>query len=827
MIADIGRDLRFGARMLRKSPGFTLIAVMTLALGIGANTAIFQLLNSVLLRSLPVSKPQELVEVRPVDMTGARGSFNLSRPSVTNPIWEKVREDQQAFSGIFAWSTAGFNIARGGEARWVAGLWVSGEFFDVLGVRPMMGRVFTPADDQPDRASPCAVISHSFWQREFGGDASVIGKTITLDHKAVEIIGVTPPSFFGLEVGLFYDVAVPLCWQADLRGENSNLKSSTTWWLTVMGRLKPEYTIEQATAHLNALSPGIFEATLGPDYPTASVKEYLGFKLGAYPAGTGMSWLRARYSDPLWLLLAIAGLVLLIACANLANLMLARASARQQEIAVRLALGASRSRLIHQLLVESLLLATTGAVLGVFLAYGLSQFLVSLMSVKLDVALDWRVLAFTAGVAVSTCVLFGLTPALRVTRIAPGLVMRAGSRNLTTSRERFSLRRALVVLQVTLSVVLVVGALLFTRSLRNLVTLDAGFKQEGILVTNLDMTRLKLPLERRNDYQREVLGRLRAQPGVESAAEADIVPISGSAWNNKVRIEGANSDQEKVSFFNTVSDGFFKTLESPLLSGRDFDDRDTSASPRVAIVNEAFARLLLNGSNPVGQRFRREATPRDPETVFEIVGFVKDTKYQDLREDFLPVAYISKSQDPRPGQYDDILIKSNAPLADLTSQVKRTLEQVSPDISINFQVLKTIIKESLLREELMAMLSGFFGLLALLLACVGLYGIMSFAVASRTREIGIRMALGAERRDVVWLILREALLLVLVGVAVGLPSALAAARLVSSLLFGLTPADPVSMSLAALLMLAVGAAASYIPARRALRVDPMVALRYE
>jgi len=594
-----------------------------------------------------------------------------------------------------------------------------------------------------------------------------------------------------------------------------------------MGRLKPGWSLEKATAHLNAISPGIFEATLPKDYPPVSVKDYLGFKLSVFPAGTGMSWLRARYSDPLWLLLAIAGLVLLIACANLANLMLARASAREQEIAVRLALGASRSRLIRQLLAESMLLATIGAVLGVFLAHTLSQFLVSLLEAKLDLAPDWRVLAFTAAVAVLTCILFGLTPALRVTRVALGVIMKAGSRTLTASRERFGLRRILVVSQVALSLVLVVSALMFSRSLYNLTTLDAGFQQEGILITNLDMTRLNLPVERRLSFQRELLERVRANPGVNSAAESDIIPISGSAWNNVVWMDNSDSSQKKVSYFNWISSGYFKTLGSGILAGRDFNDRDTATSPNVAIVNETFARQLLNGANPVGKRFWREATPRDPEILYEIVGLVKDAKYKDLHEELLPIAFLHKSQDPRPGQYDDILISSNVPMADLTSQVKRTIAEVSPDISINFQVLKRIIEDSLLRERLMATLSGFFGLLALVLACAGLYGVMSYGVASRTNEIGIRMALGAQASDVVWLILREALFLVLAGVIAGLAVALAATSMIASLLFGLTPTDPVSMCLAALLMFGVAAVASYVPARRAARVDPLVALRYE
>jgi len=829
---NLWQDLRYGLRVLRKHPSFTAVAVLSLALGIGANTAIFQLLDAVRLRTLPVKDPQKLAGIQLADTTGVRGSVDSPHPTVTNPIWEQIRDRQRAFSGVFAWGSSAFNLAAGGEARYAQGLWVSGDFFGVLGVRPILGRVLTPADDVRGCGSPGTVISYAFWQREFGGDASVIGRKLTLKGHPFEIIGVTPESFFGLEVGRSFDVAVPVCSEALLWRKESRLDVGTTWWLTVMGRLKPGWTLEQATAQLNALSPGIFEATLPANYPREDVKHYLGFKLAAFPAGTGLSQLRETYESPLWLLLALAGLVLLIACANLANLMLARASAREREIAVRLALGASRGRLVRQLLTESLLLAALGAAVGAFLAGSLSQFLVSFISAEGDPVLlnldsDWRVLAFTAGLAVLTCVLFGLTPAVRATHLAPGAAMKMGSRGLTASRERFSLRRALVVSQVALSLVLLVGALLFSRSLGNLLRLDAGFQQSGILLTQVALTRLNLPPERRQAFKRELLDRIRAIPGVDSAADTNVVPLSGSSRSNRVWPDGSDRGQGKDSFFSRVGPAYFKTLGTPLVAGRDFDDHDTPTSPKVAMVNEAFARRVLNEANPVGKRFWIETTPNDPETLCEIVGLVKDTKYRDLREDFAPVAFLAASQDPRPSHFDQILIRSHVSLAGLVSAVKRTVGEINPEILIDFQVFKTQIESSLLRERLMATLSGFFGLLALLLASIGLYGIMSYAVASRTNELGIRLALGAEPRGLLWLILRETLLLVLVGVIIGLPAVLAATRLVSTLLYGLTPADPVSISLAALLMFAVAAVAGYIPARRAARVDPMVALRYE
>ncbi len=405
--------------------------------------------------------------------------------------------------------------------------------------------------------------------------------------------------------------------------------------------------------------------------------------------------------------------------------------------------------------------------------------------------------------------------------------MKATGRGLTAGRERLSLRRALVVLQVALSLVLVVGALLFSRSLAKLLTTDVGFKQEGVLIAKIDSSRLDLQDEAKRAFKRELLERIRATPGVNSAAATNVIPLSGNSWGNNVWLDGADSQGKKSANFARISSGYFKTLNTPLIAGRDFSDHDTVSSPKVAIVNEAFARRFTNGGNPVGQSFWVEATPTTPETRYEIVGLVKNAKYKDVREDFPPVAYLSIQQAPRVGLYDQILISSNAPLAELTASVKRAVGEASPQSTISFQVLREQINDSLMRDRLMATLSGFFGLLALVLACVGLYGIMSYAVTSRTNEIGIRMALGAQSSDVRLMILRESLFLVLVGIIIGLPFALTAPRLVSALLFGLTPADPISIFLAALAMCVAALLAGYLPARRASKVDPMVALRYE
>ena len=833
-LRQFAQDIRYGLRTMRRGPGFTAVAVITLALGIGVNTAIFQLIDAVRLRALPVHEPQQLTELRIEDMKGARGNFASWHPSLSNPIWEQVRERQQAFSGVFAWGAADFNLGAGSEVRPARGLWVSGDFFNVLGVRPELGRVFNADDDRRGCGTAGAVLSHQFWQREFGGDPSVVGKSLSLDDHPFEIVGVTPASFYGPEVGRTFDVAVPVCSEALINGaENSQLDSGSTWWLVVMGRLKPGWTIEQATAQLNSISPGVFQTTLSPKYPAESAQSYLNFKLAAFPAASGISQVRETYESPLWMLLGVAGLVLLVACANLANLLLARANAREREIAVRLALGASRARIVRQLLAESLLLAAVGSALGALLSGLLGDFLVSLLSTQqdqlfLDLSTDWPVLGFTAGMAVLTCVLFGLTPALRASRVAPTEAMKASGRGLTAGRERFTLRRALVVAQVALSLVLVAGALLFSRSLGKLLSAEVGFRQEGVLIAQVDSSRMNLPNEGRPSFKRELLERIKAVNGVESAAASNVVLLSGNAWGNDVWMDGADSSARKPVNLARVTPGFFETLDITLLAGRDFDDRDTSSSPQVAVVNEEFARQVGGGANPVGGSFWVEARPGGvPETRYEIVGLVKSTKYSDVREDLQPVAYFPMSQATRFGQFDQILISSNAPLAQLTDGVRRAVGELSPQSTIQFQVLREQVLNTLVRDRLMATLSGLFGLLALVLACVGLYGLVSYGVASRTHEIGIRLALGAQPRDVRLMILRESLLLVVAGVAVGLPATFAATRLVSAFLFGLSPADPVSLSLAVLSMLMAALAAGYIPARRATKISPLTALRYE
>jgi putative ABC transport system permease protein len=828
MFENLLQDARHGLRLLLLNPGFAIVAILSLALGIGANTAIFQLLDAVRLRAIPVQHPEQLAIVKIGNFDSASGSFSSRYSHATNPQWEQIRAQQQGFSGIFAWSPEQINLARGGEIRMANVLWVSGGFFEVLGVKPEAGRLLNASDDHRGCAG-AAVISDSFWRSEYGASSNVFQKPIMLDGHPFDIVGVTPPAFFGVEVGRTFDVAIPLCVDPILRGEYARQDGRSDWWLALMGRLKPGWTLERATAQLEVISPALFEATLPQRFQAEDAKTYLSYKLKAFPAENGFSELRSDYSNPLWMLLAIAGLVLLIACANLANLMLARASAREKEIAVRLALGASRARLIRQLLSESLLLAVAGAISGILLARVLSGVLVAMISTQsdtmfLNLAPDYRVLGFTAALAVLTCILFGLAPALRATKSSPASAMRASGRGLTANRERFGLRRILVVTQVALSLVLLVGALLFVGSLRNLLTVDAGFRQNGILVANLSFGSLNLPVSNRIEYRRQLVEKIRAIPGVFSAAHTRITPLSGSGWNQTIFIDGK---KKGGSSLNRVTPGYFATLGTSLVAGRDFDSHDVPGGVQVAVVNEAFAKKYYDGANPVGKRFGFEGDKGEAPPVFEIVGMVKNTKYYELREDFKPIAFFADAQDNRSNQSANVVVRADVPLASLIPAIKRSVAEISPAIDVDFHPFKTQILDGLLRERLMATLSGFFGALAAVLAVIGLYGVISYMVARRTNEIGIRMALGANGGGIVRLILREALLLLGIGLVVGAALALAAARTASSMLFGLKPYDPATLAFAIGTLAFVAIAASYIPARRAAGVDPMVALREE
>jgi putative ABC transport system permease protein len=823
-LADLWHDLRYAGRALRKNRGFTVVTLLSLTLGIGANTAFFQFLVALHLRALPVAEPEELAIVRIRDRTwasGSPGAYRGSHHDLTNPLWEQIRARQRAFSGVFAWGDRTFNLAPTGEVRRVRALMVSGEYFHVLGVPALRGRVFTAADDRPGCADPGVVVSHGFWQRGLGGDPSVVGRMIPLDGRSYPVVGVTPPIFSGLEIGKSFDVALPLC------SQGANLEDRHSWWLSVVGRLKPGWTLARASAHLEAISKDAFATTVSPGYRPENAASYRQFRLGAYSAATGISQLRERYTTPLSLLLGIAALVLLIACANLASLLLARATAREREIAVRLALGASRGRLIRQLMVESLLLAGLGAGLGGLLARVLSQQLMKVLGTRIEVVTDWRVLVFTTALGGLTALIFGLVPALRASRAEVALVLRsAAGRSTTSRRDRFGVRRMLVSGQIALSFVLLLGALLFARSLRNLLTVDSGFREQGVLVVHVNPVEPEIPRERRIPFKRELLDRLRSTPGLRAVAATTIVPLGGSGWDNPARLEGGVPSRNVVVNFSRVSPGYFQTLETPLVAGRDFTDTDGLGSLPVAIVSRQFARELAGGANVVGRHFHVEGGTTG-ERVYQIVGIVGDTKYASLREELAPVAYLPLAQDEAPTAGTTLLVRTELPTDSAIGPIKNTVVGIAPRATMTLSVLERMMRQSTSTERLMAILAGFFGLLAALLAAVGLYGVVSYSVARRTPEIGIRMALGATERKIAGMILGEAAELLSIGLAAGIVLSLVAGRAAGAVLYGLEPYDPLTVTLALLLMAIVAFVASLLPARRVARVDPLRALREE
>jgi predicted permease len=828
------RDLRYGIRMLAKSPAFTAIAILTLALGIGANSAIFELINAVRLRTLPVRDPDTLAVIHLERNHWGQGNFSGPYSDYTFPMWDEIRKRQDAFSSVAAWGSEGLNLARGGEVDNAHAIWVSGNFFATLGVQPFLGRVLINADDQTG-CSGAAVLSYAFWQRRYAGSAAVTQQEISLEGHSFPIVGVTPPSFYGVSVGDQFDVAIPVCTEPILHGENSRITGKNpreSWWLSIIGRLKPGWDMKRATAQLSVIMPAVLNETIPPQYDADGVKHYLAYKLDAQPAANGFSSLREGSSTPLWLLLGLSGLVLLIACANLANLMLARASVREREVALRLALGASRGRMIVQLLCESALLAIVGALCGALLASVLSRALISFLSrpndpIFLDLSTDWRVLGFAAALAILTTVLFGLVPALRSGAVPPGSVLKTGGRGMTAGRERFRLQRILVASQVALSLVLLAGALLFARSLRNLLGRDPGFQQGGVLVVNTGWDMLQLPSAQRYPFDRELLDRIRAIPGVAAAASAQRSPVSGNSSNNS--IVGENGEQSKGSaWLDSVSPGYFQTMETPILAGRDFNDNDTLTSPKVAIVNQEFVNKFLAGTkDPVGKQFRQWAQPGKLEPYYTVIAVTKNSTYNDMHQPFVPVMYFPRAQDDSPGGYATYLVRTQVAMGGTLNAVRATVASVNPQIDLDFHVLRTQLRESLLQDELMATLCGFFGALAVLLAAIGLYGVISYTVAQRTNEIGIRMALGAQRTSIVRMILGEVAIMVAVGIVVGAGLTLAGSKAASSMLFGLKPRDPVTLVVAAMTLAAIGLTASFVPAQRAARLDPMAALRNE
>jgi putative ABC transport system permease protein len=830
LIETLFQDIRYGLRVLGRTPVISGVAILSLALGIGANTAIFSLIDTVMLRMLPVENPEELTQVRIRD---PRSPNDEAEPTFTNPLWEELRNRQDFYSGIFAWSLTQFDLAQGGAVHDVNGMFTSGEYFSTLGIRPAAGRLITGDDDK--RGCPgVVVLSYGFWQDHFGGAQSAVGSTLSLDNQIFNVIGVSAPGFFGLEVGNKFDVAIPVCAAEIFDGPKSRLDRRSWWWLHVAGRSKPGVDSEQLKARLGVVSPLVFAAALPQDWEVKDQQAFLKRSFQPAPAATGTSHLRQRFTQPLHILMGVVGLVLLIACANIASLMLARASARHKEIAVRKALGASRARLIRQLLTECVLLSTAGAILGILFARWGSSLLVRYIStgdnkVFLDLTFDWRILSFTAGVAVFTGILFGVLPAFRSTRVSLTSAMKGSQAIDAESRAKFRPGKWIVASQVALSLVLLVASGLFLRSLVKLVTMDVGFDRNNVLIVHANLHNAKVAPDQQPAMFDEIESRLRTLPGVVSASRSVMTPVSNYVWNNELKVDSPNAPtgDASLAFFNFVSPGYFGTMRTPLLAGRNINDSDTKTAPLIAIVNETLAKRFFPNGEALGKYFRVHADPGKPEPPIQIVGLVKDAKYESLREEAHPTAYSPIAQVTEPVEEQVFELRTAMRPSAMITSVQEAVASVSKAVPLDFGTLAEQVDDSLVQERLLATLSTFFGALALLLAMIGLYGALSYLVAQRQREFGIRMALGAPRDSILRLVMRDVAIVLAGGLTAGACLALATVGVLNKMLFGLAPHDTFTFLAAIGVLSAVAVVAGYMPARRATRVDPMVALRYE
>ena len=819
-------DWRDAWRSLRSAPLVTTFAVLSLALGIGGVTALFSILNSLALKPLPVRDPQHLVLL---SETGAPDT------SWTNPIWEAVRDRRQAFAeGAFAWATDRFNLSPTASSDIVDGLWISGSLFEVLGVAPVLGRAIEQSDDVRGggRDGAVAVISHNFWQRRFGGAADVVGRTLTIERVPFTIVGVSPAGFFGPDVGRGFDVAIPLGTEPLVRPRDHALDERSTWWMNVMARLKPGLTLEEATARLQALQPEIRDATM-PPVRKLDQSRYLSSPFLLVPAAAGRSPLRRQYGEPLTILLWVSGLVLLIASANIANLLIARASSRRHELTLRLALGASRSRIARQLLAESLVLASTGAMLGLALARWGSRVLIAQLTtfaaaVQIDLGLDWRVLAFATGITALAAILFGVAPALTVGRLSPNDALKEQGRSAPLER-RGGLRQASVILQVAASLTLVVGAGLFTRTFVALSTKDVGFTRGGVLLVTANVDRNPVDGLARIALFQRFAEAARSLPGVAASGVSLTTPVARAGMNTMVAVPDGStlSRRERMSWVNQITPGWLGTFGFHLSAGRDFDGRDRPGGPLAAIVNRAFERRFLGGRPALGATFRTTFPgPSAGNPVYEVVGVVEDAVYRSLRGPMDPTMFLPVGQaEGLPPSITIAVRPAAGPPSSLAHAVAAAIEKQDPAAVLSFRTLSDQIDASLTQERLVATLAGFFGVLGLLLAAVGLYGVTASAVASRRAEIGIRMALGASARGVVAMVLRRVAWLVGLGIILGGGLSIWAAKFIKTLLYGLDARDPTTFVAAAALLTFVATVAAWLPARRASRIDPMRVLR--
>ena len=827
------QDLRYAFRTLRKAPLFTCVAVLSLALGIGANTAIFTLINQLILQLLPVRDPEQLV------LLTARGQHygsNTGSNAISYPMYQDFRDKNEVFQGMFCRFGNQFSLTYEGRTELVSGELVSGNYFPVLGVGAALGRVFTAQDDLFQGGHPIAVLSYGYWKTRFAADPSVIGRKIVLNGYPLTIVGVSRRGFDGVEPGYSPQLRVPMMMKQQLTDRFYNLNNRRGRFAQVFGRLKPGVTLEQAKAGLQPLFHQILAMEVREkEFARATEhtrQQFLKMWMDVLPAANGRSDLRRQFSNPLLALMAIVALVLLIACSNVANLLIARATTRQKEIAVRLALGAGRRRLILQLLEESLLLSGMGAILGIGLAIAIDQSLIGflprgVLPLTLSATPDWRVLAFTLLVSALTGVLFGLAPAIQSTRpqLAGTLKDQAGA---VVGGASVGLRKALVVAQVSLSLLLLIAAGLFIQSLKNLQGIQPGFETRNLLSFAVNPALNGYKPERSLQFFRQLTERLGRTPGIATVSLAVMPLLDGNEWDSTVTVEGYSTKEgEWVDpHMQFVSPGFFQTLAIPVMLGRDFSDRDEKGAPQVAVVNDRFAKRYFAGRSPVGLHVGMGGDP-GTRTDIEIVGVVKDTRYESLRDE-VPYELYRPYRQVDFVQGMTVYARVLGDPAAVFSSMRRSVNEVDSNVPIyRMRTLDQQLDKSLMSERMLASLSGVFGFLATLLAAIGLYGVMAYMVVRRTREIGIRMALGADRVSVVWLVMREVLALSTVGVLIGGAGAYAATRLVQKELFGILPTDALTMALSALGIATVAIVAGYLPARRATAIDPMRALRWE
>ena len=830
------QDIRYGIRMLLKKPGFTAVAVLSLALGIGANTAIFSLLDAVLLKTLPVERPQELVLFGKGESMGMTTGFpDGSTDLYSYPFYRQVQQQRtDVFSGVASllsipWNVHGF-VNSAGDIEQLQVQLVSGSYFPVLGVNAGLGRVLTEADDQNAGAHPVAVVSYAWWQQRLAGNPAAVGQTITIDNTAYTIVGVAPRDFFGTTVGSAPDLWIPLAMEKQMPPTHWDGRTNEEFQnLFLIGRLKPGVTVEQANAAVNLLFKQSLQARVGAQPTAQRLKELEAANVQLTPVSRGLSGLREQFSLSLRVLMGVVALVLLIASANVANLLLAHGAARSREFAVRLAVGAGRMRLARQLLTESALLALVGGAIGVGLSWWGVRLLLLMASdgpeaVPVDAAPNLRVLGFTIGVSALCAIVFGTAPALRATRVEPNSSLKGGR---TVTALRNPLGKAFVVGQVALSLLLLVGAGLFVRTLVNLQHVPSGFKQENAMLFKVDTsaTGIKLDDPKLPPMLSEVEQKVKQIPGVQAASFAFIVFNQGF-WSSPAytREDNIPEGQNRSLRNNIVGSDFFAAMGIPFVQGRGFGPQDTKSSQKVAVVTESMVQKFFPTGSPIGKRFG--ITGRESAETIEVIGVVKDAKYGNLKETFRPMAFYPYTQAPE--VLGNLVVRFSGQGSAVVPQVREVIKQVNRNLPVDEVVsLEDHIGRSLVQQKLIARLALFFGLLALSLACVGLYGVMSYGVARRTNEIGIRMALGARGRSVLWLVLREALVLVVSGLVVGVLASLALTKTAASLLYELKPNDPLTIAMATIVLMMVALVAGFLPARRAARVDPMIALRDE